>query len=125
MKWAVSHLEKDGIVHVNATGNITWNENKKLSEELLAAGRKNKVNLFIVDYQDLSFDLSVLEIDELPNMLRDIGIGPKDRMAILFKPSAAHRSLFSFLRNVLCLKSIPARIFFEPTEAITWLKMQR
>jgi hypothetical protein len=125
MKWTISYLEKDGIVHIKATGNITWDENKKLNEELLAVGRKNNVNTFMVDYRDLNFNLSVLEIDELPIMLRNIGISPKDRVAILFDHTSAHSSLFSLLQNVLCLKSLPARTFAEPMEAIAWLKSQQ
>ena len=83
---------------------------------MLAAGRKNNVNTFFVDQKETSFGLSVLEIDRLPSMLKEIGFSPNDKLAILINHDLLKGDLFKFLQNVCLLR------FNDAEKATAWLK---
>jgi hypothetical protein len=122
MKWQIDYAEDKGIVQVKTSGQMSWEDKKKLSEEALAAGRERNVNAFLVDQKEASLELSVLEIDRLPAMFKEIGFGPDDRMAILVKADSPHSSMFRFLQNVFTLRSLQIRVFTDPEKATAWLK---
>jgi hypothetical protein len=122
MKWKIDYIEDHGIVKVKTSGQMRWDDKIKLSEETLAAGRQKNVNAFLVDHKEAAFGLSVLEIDRLPAMFKDIGFGPKDKMAILVNPESPNSNLFTFLQNVFDINSLQIKVFTNPAEADAWLK---
>jgi hypothetical protein len=124
MEWKIDYIEEDAIVNIKTSGQATWEGNRKMSEEALLLGRKNKTNRFLLDHQNLEPGLSVLQVDDLPAMLKEVGVTGKDKMAILFDPltQAKMRDSFSFFRNSAILKSLQVRLFINPEEATAWLK---
>jgi hypothetical protein len=124
MKWTIDYVEGQGIIKARTSGLMSWDDKKKLCEEMLAAGRKKNVSAFLVDQKETSFGLSVLEIDRLPDMFRNIGFDFKDRMAILINSDSSNSALFSFLQDVFTLSSLRVQIFTDQGEATAWLKRQ-
>jgi hypothetical protein len=124
MKWNIDYFENHGIVNVKTLGQLNWEDKKKLSEEALAAGREKNVNAFLVDQKDSPFGLSILEIDHLPRMFREIGFKPSDKVAILINPDSIGSGLLRFIENVFYLSSLQIRIFVNADEANSWLKMK-
>jgi hypothetical protein len=122
MEWKIDYIEDHGIVNVKTSGKMEFNDKKKLSEETLAAGRKKNVNAFFMDHKEAVFGLSVLEVDNLPAMFKDIGFGPKDKMAILVNLESPNSNMFTFLENVFAINSLQVRVFTDPEEATVWLK---
>jgi hypothetical protein len=122
MEWEIDYLEKDGIVRMKTSGPATFDHNKKMSEEALALARKNGSNRFLVDHRDLEHGLSTLQVDDMPKMLKQIGVTSEDRIAIVFDPTSPMSDAFSFFRNTSFLESLQVRNFTDPDEAIAWLK---
>lgn len=122
MKWEIDYIEDYGIVKAKTSGQIGWNDKIKLSEEMLTAGRRKNAKAFLVDQQEAAFGLSVLEVDRLPEMFRNIGFDIKDKVAILINPDSTNRELFKFLQNVFTLGSLRVQVFTDPDEATEWLK---
>jgi hypothetical protein len=122
MKWEIGYVEDQGIIKAKTSGLMSWNDKKKLSEEMLAAGRTKNVNAFLVDQKETSFGLSVLEIDRLPEMFRNIGFDIKDKIAILINSDLSNKPLFKFLQDVFSLSSLSVRVFTDTDEATAWLK---
>jgi hypothetical protein len=122
VQWEIDYVKDQGIVKVKTSGQKTRDDRKKLSEEMLAAGRKKKVNAFLLDQKETAFGLSVLEIDRLPAVLRDTGFSVKDRMAILINPDSPKSGSLRFLRSVLYLRSPRIQVFSDTEEATAWLK---
>jgi hypothetical protein len=122
MKWEIGYVEDQGIIKAKTSGLMSWNDKKKLSEEMLAAGRTKNVNAFLVDQKETSFGLSVLEIDRLPEMFRNIGFDIKDKIAILINSDLSNTPLFKFLQDVFSLSSLSVRVFTDTDEATAWLK---
>ena len=122
MRWKINYLKEDNIVVVKTSGIITWEDNKQMSREALAASLKHGTNRVLVDHRAIQPNLSVLQIDNLPGMFREIGIGPKCRVAVLFDPTSPRSSNFTFFQHISIIASLQCRVFSERTEAMAWLK---
>jgi len=122
MEWSIHYLEEDGIVFVKTQGYSTWKPHQKLAKEAIELGRKKGVHKFLVDHRDMVLGLSVLEIDDLPKMFKEIGLRPEDKTAILYDPSAPLSSEYTFLENVARLSSLRFKVFSDKDKAIAWLK---
>ena len=124
MEWSVYYLEEDGLVFAKISGLINWDKNKELSEEILSTGRKYGSSRFLIDHRDGTLSLSILEIDDIPKMFKEVGLCPSDRMAILYKPDSFHSSEFVFFQNVSQLASLQIKIFTDKEQALDWLKSE-
>jgi hypothetical protein len=124
MKLKIDYIKDKRIVHAKTSGRMSRQDRRKLSEEVLAAGRKKNVNEFLLNQKETEFGLSAPEINRLPVLLRDTGFGPTDRMAILIKPGSLKSVLRSFLQDVLSLSSPRVQVFTDTGEAIAWLKVR-
>jgi hypothetical protein len=122
LKWQIDFDQERQIILVKTRGVISWEDKKKLNEDMLAAGSKNNVNAFLVDQKETSFGLSVLEIDRLPSMLTEIGFSPNHKLAILINHDSLKGNLFKFLQNVCSLRSMQIRVFDDTEKATAWLK---
>jgi hypothetical protein len=124
MKWQIIYAEEHGFVHVKTSGPINWADKKTLSKEAFDAGREKNVNAFLIDQKESPFRLSVLEIDQLPKMFRDIGFKPSDKVAILVNPDSIDKSVLRFIENVFSLSCLQIQIFADSDEANRWLKVK-
>jgi hypothetical protein len=122
MKWKIDCIEDQGIINVKTSGLMSWNDKKKLCEEMLAAGRPKNINAFLVDQKETSLGLSILEIDSMPGLFRKIGFDIKDKMAILINSDSSNKPLFSFLQDVFTLSPLQVCVFTDSKEATAWLK---
>jgi hypothetical protein len=122
MTCQVDYLEDNGIVKVKTSGAVSPDDKKKISQEAITAGRGKNVFAFLFDQQESQSGLTVLEIDQIPRMLREIGFKPSDKMAILVNPNSMSSGLFKFSENVFYLSSLQIRIFVDTDEATSWLK---
>jgi len=125
MEWTIDYLEKDGIVYMKTSGPADWDQNKKMSETALALGRKNGSHRFFVDHRKLEHGLSILQVDDLPKMLKQIGVTSQDKVAIVFDPASPISNTFKFFRDASFLASLQLQIFTDKNEAIAWLKLAK
>ena len=124
MDWSIHHLEEDGVIFAKTQGYATWERHKIFTKSVLETGHQNNLRIFLLDHRDLELGLSTLEIDDLPDILREIGMTAEDRTAILYNPAAPHSSDYKFLENVSRLASLQLKIFPDKEEALAWLKKQ-
>lgn len=122
MNWSIHHLEEDGVIFAKTQGYATWERHKIFTKSVLETGRQKNVRIFLLDHRGLELGLSTLEIDDLPGILREIGMTAEDRVAILYNPSAPHSSDYKFLENVSRLASLQLEIFPDKEEALAWLR---
>jgi hypothetical protein len=122
LKWHIDYLEETGILYLKVNGLMNWENEKIINQEALDAGRKKNVRAFLLDQRQAVMGLSVLEIDRLPSMLRDIGFEPQDKFAVLINPDPLQKPLFDFLQDVCSLSSLQIRLFNDYEKAISWLK---
>ena len=122
MKWTIEYLEKDGIVRIKTFGPADWDQHKRMSEEALALGRKNGSHRFLADHRKLEHGLSILQVDDIPKMLKEIGVTSEDKVAIVFNPASPINNAVKFFRDAAFLASLQLLIFSNENKAIEWLK---
>jgi hypothetical protein len=124
MEWTIDYLEKDGIVYIQTSGPADWDANKKMCKKCLALGRSKDTHRYLVDHRKLEHGLSTLQVDDVPRMLKQIGVTPEDKIAIVFDPASPMSGSFDFFRNTSFLESLLVKLFSSPDEAIAWLKSE-
>ena len=122
MQWEIDYKKEDGIVVVKTSGLITWDDTKLMTQEAFAAAKHHGTKKVLVDHRQLQTNLTILQIDDLPKLFKEIVIGPEYKVAILFDPASPKRSNFTFFQDVLTISFLNFRVFSEPARAIEWLK---
>jgi hypothetical protein len=122
MEWKIDYLEKNGIVRMKTFGPADWDQHRRMSEEALALGRKNGSHRFLADHRKLEHGLSILQVDDIPRMLKEIGVTSEDKVAIVFDPASPLSNTFKFFRDAAFLASLQSRIFPDNDIAMAWLK---
>jgi hypothetical protein len=122
MKWTIEYLEKEGIVSAKINGIMDWEQHKEFAEELYPFARKKGCNRILIDFREMIPDFTVLEIDDLPKMLKDFNVGPDLKIAAIHDPSSPKAGEFTFFKNVATITSLQVEQFSGREEAITWLK---
>ena len=122
MKWTIEYLEKDKIVAAKLNGIMDWEEHRKFAEEIYPLTRKKGAHRILIDFREMIPNFTVLQIDDLPKMLTDLGVGPDLRIAAIHDPSSPKANEFTFFRNVATIMSLHVEQFTNWEEAIKWLK---
>jgi hypothetical protein len=122
MNWTIEYLEKDKIVAAKVNGIMDWDEHKKFAEELYPFAHKKGSHRILIDFREMIPDFTVLQIDDLPKMLANLGVESDLRIAAIHDPSSSKAGEFTFFKNVATITSLHVEQFASREEAIQWLK---
>ena len=124
MNWTIEYLEKDGIVEAKINGIMDWEEHRKFAEQVFPLARMKKTNKILIDFREMVPDFTVLQIDDLPKMLKGIGVGPDLKIAAIHDPSSPKANEHVFFRNVATIMSLQVEQFASRKDALAWLKSE-
>ena len=119
MEWTIDYIEEQSIAHAKILGPITWDENKQMCEEVHQFAQNRNTHKYLVDCRDIETTLSILQMDKLPEMLKEIGATDDDSIAILYSPSQGGE--YKFFQSVSKIARLNLRLFTNEDEAIAWL----
>ncbi len=122
MEWTMDYLEEDSIVLVKLLSPINLESTKQLCIEANLLARKHQSHRYLIDHRGVDVVMSVLDIDKIPGIFREVGADFEGKTAILLDSSAPKSNLFSFLKNVLGLASMHFELFSDKDEATAWLR---
>jgi hypothetical protein len=125
MEWTIDYLEEDGIVFSKVSGLMDWDQHKKWCKEAFSVARKHNARKMLNDLRDMVPSFTILQIDDLPKVLKEAGAGPEHRIAAVYDPSSPHSSEFVFFRDVAAITSIKVKYFSDKDTAIAWLKSEK
>ena len=125
MKWKIKYLEKEGIVSAQASGPTTVEEHRQFTIEAIACAREHNTHKIFIDFMEMAPDLTVLEVDQMPEVLQQAGVMPEDKMAVLFDFSSPLKNNFVFFGNVALLKSLRIKPFADKKSALEWLNQEQ
>jgi hypothetical protein len=125
MDWTVEYLKEDGIVHAKVDGAVTWGECSKMIEEIFSYGRKKDVQRYLLECPLFEHNLTLLQIDDMPKLLKELGLGEEDRVAIVVNPSSRHIKELKFLENVARLARLQVRHFTDYEKGVEWLRAEQ
>ena len=124
MEWTIDYLKEDKIVCVKVSGRMDWEQHKKFAAEVFPFAIKNSSTRVFIDFRKMVPKLTVLQIDDLPRLLKDMGVSPEFKIATLHYETSFHTNEqeHRFLDNVVSLNSLQIRPFSDKDEAMAWLK---
>lgn len=125
MDWKIEYLEKDGIVSAKVAGIMDWDQHKRFAEELYPLAHKHGSHKILIDFRKMTPNFTILQVDDLPKLLKELGVGPEFRIASIYDPSTPHSSEFVFFKNVSTITSIKVKLFSSPDEGLAWLKAEK
>jgi len=125
MEWKIVYLEEDGIVSAKVAGVMDWDQHKKFAEEIYPFALKHGSHKVLIDFLEVVPEFTILQIDDLPRLLKELGVVPDFRIAALHDPSSPKSGEFKFFRDVATLMSIKVRHFSDAKKAIAWLKSEK
>ena len=123
MEWTIEYLESEDAVLLKTSGDVSWDEHWQSCKEALDCAREHNTNKFFADHRDLKPGLTILQIDDMPQRFREMGIGIDGRIAVLYDPS--NERDFKFFQSVANIASLNFKIFTDKDKAMAWLKSDR
>lgn len=121
MAWTVDYLEDCGVVAAKLSGEMNWNVHREFAEAMYSLAKKKGVYKIFIDFTDMKPNFTVLQTDDLPDQLLEIGFGPEYKIAAIHDMSSPKKSEFDFFRNVASIKHLRVQQFASRDEAMTWL----
>ena len=123
MEWKMDYLEKDSIVYVKLLSPANIERTKQMCLEMDQMAREHNTHKYLIDHRGIGVIMSVMDIDKVPGMLKEIEADFKGKIVVLLDSHEPKRNLFKFLRNVLRLVSMHVELFYDDKEkAIDWLR---
>lgn len=121
MKWQIEYRQDVEIISTVVSGAVTLEGVKKVSTELLELAKQKAVSQFLTSFRDISNNISIFEIYNLPKTLRDLGINTSDKIAIVYPMNSPFKSLFSFFDTRCFNSSLNVKVFPDYEIAYNWL----
>jgi hypothetical protein len=120
MEWTIDYVEAEDVVLVKTYGVITLDGIKQMCEDIVSFARKYNTHKIFVDNCDLKSSLPLLQVDGIPEMLKEIGFVPEDEIAVLYDEGRENK--YKFFQSVSNIASLNLQIFTNWDEAMEWLK---
>ena len=121
MKWQIEYRQDVEIISTEISGTVTLEGIKKVSAELVEFAKQKVANRFITKFCDISQDISIVEIYNLPKIMRDLGIKNSDRIAIVYPTDSPLKSLFAFFDTRCFNSSLDMKVFSNFDKGYDWL----
>lgn len=124
MDWTIDYLKEDGIVYAKMSGIVNWDEHKKMEEEVFSFARSKGAHRYLLEHPQIEHNLSISQINDLPNLFKELGLETEDKLAVLVNQSSAYAYLeeLKFFEKVSHLSSLQCRYFTDFETAVNWLK---
>lgn len=120
MKWTIEYLEEEKVVFIETSGVIDWDEHEQMCREAYRVAQEHGAHKYLADYRKLEEALPVLQINDLPRMLREIGLRGEDKVAVVYHPKLENK--FKFFRSVSKYALFNIELFTDKDKAMKWLK---
>ena len=123
MEWNMDYLEEDSIVYVKLLSPANIERSKQMCLEMDRVAREHNTHKYLIDHRGVGVIMSVLDIDKVPGILKEIEADFEGKIVFLLDSNAPKKNLFKFLKNVLRLISMHVELFYDDKDkAIDWLK---
>ena len=122
MEWTMDYIEDGDIVHVKMLNPVNLEGTRQLCIEANSLARQHQSHRYLIDHRGIDIVLTILDIDKIPDVFREVEADFNGKTAILLDPNEPKRNLFDFLKNVLRLTSMHFELFSDKVKAIVWLK---
>ena len=121
MPRTVAFERAQGLARFTMSGSVTEPEALRLEPEVLDARRDHQCWRVLFDMREAQLDMSIFEVDNLPQHAVRIGIDRSYRVALLY---ARDDRKYQHLENVATIHGLDLRSFTDEGRALAWLQQQ-
>jgi hypothetical protein len=122
LAWKIEYWQKEHILYAEISGPIYLDTLKRFASEIIVSLSINNVTRVLMDYRDATLEVSILDIYELPNILKKLGYSPGIQIAVVYSEASEKKESFLFYENVLRNAGFVHRVFTDLLESLAWLK---
>lgn len=122
MPWKIQLIDNPPAVAVEASGPMKLALVKELAAEALGEAASHELHKFLVDDREMVPDLSTLELHQLPDILERMGLGKRDRVAVVYCERSPKAEDFRFFENTAINRGFDIRLFTDLNQATDWLR---
>lgn len=120
--WKIQLIDNPPAVTVEAIGPMKLALVKEVAVQALAEAASRDLHKFLVDDREMVPDLSTLELYQLPDVLGRMGLGKRDRAAVVYSERAPKAEDFRFFENTAINRGFDVRLFTDLNQAVDWLR---
>lgn len=85
MEWKIEYIAEQGLMYIKTKGTLTRQSANAMLKDVVQAMTKNKCSKQLVDHSETTFELSVIEFYERPQVNKDIGMSQSWKVGMVFK----------------------------------------
>lgn len=122
MSWETKKLKNEDIISTICSGNMNYENMVKMFSECIHAGKKNGITKYLTDNRNITFDLSTIDIYDLPKTFMKQGLELWSRVAVIVSSKSRKNEDFSFFETVSHNMGYNVRLFTNKDKALEWLK---
>ena len=121
--WQIEHMERDNILHVKVTGEMTEDQVVRHVSDALAVAAAHGCTRFLVDHREMIPLVPIARLYGLPGVFEGVGLRRTHRLGVLYSPSTGHGEEYKFFETVSVNNGFQVQLFTRDSEAMAWLKV--
>lgn len=118
MEWKIEYLADQQLMYIKTKGILTRESANEMLKDVVQAMTQYKCCKQIVDHRETTFELSVLEYYERPQVNKEIGMSHVWKVAMVFKEL---NEKTNFMETVFRNRGYNFQQFDDVEEARKWL----
>ena len=122
LKWTISHLPDENIIHIVTSGQATVEELDKMAKQAKETSEQTGSTLFLIDHRKTTVKLQTIDIYDRPEYLDTIEFPRQSQIAQVCHESELKN--FQFFEVVSQNRGYMVRVFMDINKARQWLLAQ-
>ncbi len=122
MNWEIKYLQDYDIAFAKVLNPLSVEDAKQLSIDLRNVASEHDSHKYLIDHRGVDVVMSVSDIQEVPQALREASADFLGKIAILIDPDAPKSERFEIFKNVLAKAWMHFELFSNEQKARDWLK---
>lgn len=122
MPWHIEIIEEPKAVSASLEGPMRLIMVKEAAAAAIRTAAEHHLDKYYTDERKLQPELSTLEIHGLPDALGAMGLGKRDKVAIVYTASSPRAMDFRFFETTALNRGYSVKLFTDPEKALRWLR---
>lgn len=118
----VKYDSENGVVETFLSGVVSAAELNTETVKAAALAREHNCDLFLSDYSDAEMDFSIVDVFELPDLQRGLGMSRENTRAAVVVPTTSSEIELARDYEIACMsRGWVAKVFKDRKIALAWL----
>jgi hypothetical protein len=121
MPYEIRFLEEKGIISIENSGELTYDELIEQTKRAINLGLENNSHLFLTDFSNVAVHASTMEVFQFPEIYEQLGMAKMSKIAVLVSGMELNTEELKFYETICLNRGWQVKIYLEKEPAIEWL----